>query len=70
MRWHSVSRSKANEAHSEEANCGPQMEVICLGTSKQETQSFMKALVQESVIVDDRGMASGQCLDLSIHVQI
>ena len=52
-----------------EVNCGPLSDVISSGTPKRDIQPKMRALAQSSVVVELRGIASGQREVLSIIVK-
>ena len=51
------------------SNCLPWSVVICWGQPKRATQAEMKALVTASVVMSDRGRASGQRVYLSMAVK-
>lgn len=50
-------------------NWGPQSEEMLRGTTNQVTQFWMKVWLQDSVVLEAKGMASGQSIVQSTQVR-
>ena len=61
-------RRAQSEHQKEKINCGPLSEVITTGTPKRLIQDEKSARAQSEEDVEDRGIASGQRVVLSIIV--
>ena len=57
-----------SEFQSADSNCRPRSEVIVAGTPKREIQPDNKAEAQDSAVASVIGIASGQRIYRSMHV--